>query len=107
VLRGQGCAFTLSAEESAWIAGARARRTGVPPASPPADRASLEWLAALRDRACACGDLSCIDRVEAELDAGSSSMRLGPDALAASRDAASAMIDEITACGRQLRFKTP
>jgi hypothetical protein len=94
------CAYTPTAQERAWLAAERRRRTPVPAAAKGADRDVLVKAAALRDRACECKTQACYDEVSRELDMGVGSLDKGSPP--AARDAASDMIDELMDCGRRL-----
>lgn len=99
-LRWQGCAFTPTADERAWVAAQRKTRTGVPAGASAATRASLESLMAARDEVCRCADVACVQATQQKLDAGLKP--LPPDASDAARDAGGKMIDEAMLCGRRI-----
>lgn len=101
-LPADGCAFALSTQEVAWVATERARRTPIPSSADPASRASLTWLAGLRDRACKCKDVACYEAVEHDLDKPDNHPGPVMASDTAARDATGEMIDELVACGGRL-----
>jgi len=102
-LEAKRCAFALTPDERAWLDAERRRRTPIPDAAKGTDRVALQVVVTLRDRACACTTVACVDAIDAELEAKITP--LSREATLAVRDAAGEIIDETQACARRVRTR--
>lgn len=102
-LESKKCPYTLTDDERAWLDAERRRRTPIPAEASKADRAALEIVVRLRDRACVCTAGACVDAIDAELDRQVTP--LSDEATLVVREAASEIVDETMACARRVRIK--
>jgi hypothetical protein len=99
-----GCTLELATEERtklrATLDAYYAHRTPVRPTGDPASDTLIKRAAVIRDTACACTDVACLDGVTPQLDTLGG---LPPTAPASARELAGALLDDIGRCAQRIK----